>query len=84
MYFQKDQDQHHILRDVKSDSPLSAFGLFVDDPVLRSNLKFTMKHWQADDASFSVELRELEKFISFQVARGVLVGKKHPNSSIVE
>ena len=44
-YFQKDQDQHHILRDVKSDSPLSAFSLFVDEPVLRSNLKFTMKHW---------------------------------------
>ena len=63
---------------VKSDSPLSAFRLFVDEPMLRSILKFTIKHGQADDASFSVDLRELEKFIGLQIARGVLVGKNTP------
>ena len=52
-------------RGVKAASPLSAFRLFVDEPMLRSILKFTIKHGQADDASFSVELRELEKFIGF-------------------
>ena len=62
-------------RGVKSDSPLSAFRLFVDEPMLRSILKFPIKHGQADDASSSVDLRELEKFIGLQIARGVLVGK---------
>ena len=70
-------------RGVKSDSPLNAFRLFVDEPMFCSILKFTIKHGQADDASFSVELRELEKFIGLQVACGILV-RKHPNSSIVE
>ena len=50
-------------RDVKSDSLLTAFHLFVDEPMLRSILKFTIKHRQTDDESFSVELPELEKFI---------------------
>ena len=74
MYFQKDQDQRHILKE-PSNRIVSAFRLFVDEPMLRSILKFTIKHGQADDASFSVELRELEKFIGLQIARGVLVGK---------
>ena len=65
-------------RGVKSDSQLSAFRLFVDEPMLRSIWKFTIKHGQADDASFLVDLRELEKFIGLQVARGVLVGKNTP------
>ena len=53
-------------RSVKSDSPLSAFCLFVDEPMLRSILKFTIKHGQADDASFSVELRGLENLLVFK------------------
>ena len=53
--------------------------LFVDEPMLRSIQKYTIKHEQAVDKNFSVELCELEKFIGLQIARGVLSRK---NTSI--
>ena len=43
--------------------------------MLCSIQKYTIKHGQADDKNFSVELCELEKFIGLQIARGVLMGK---------
>ena len=46
--------------------------------MLRSIQKYTIKHGQADDKNFSVELCELEKFIGLQIARGVLMGKNTP------
>ena len=63
---------------VQSKSPLSAFRLFIDEPMLRSIQKYTIKHGQADDKTFSVELCELEKFIGLQIAHGVLMGKNTP------
>ena len=71
-------------RGIRPQSPLSAFRLFIDEPMLRSILKFTVNHGKADNPNFSVEIRELEKFIGLQIARGVLVEKKHPNLSVVE
>ena len=50
---------------VQLKSPLSTFGLFIDEPMLCSIQKYTIKHGQADDKNFSVELCELEKFIGF-------------------
>ena len=43
--------------------------------MLRSILKFTVNHGKTDNPNFSVEIRELEKFIGLQIARGVLVEK---------
>ena len=65
-------------KDVQSKKPLSAFRLFIDEPMLLSIQKYTMNHGQADDKNFSVELCELEKFIGHQIARGVLTGKNAP------
>ena len=53
-------------RGVQSKSLLSGFCLFIDEPMLRSIQKYTIKHGQADDKNFSVELCELEKFIGLQ------------------
>ena len=71
-------------RGIRPQSPLSAFRLFIDEPMLRSILKFTVNHGKADNPNFSTEIRELEKFIGLQIACGVLVEKKHPNLSVVE
>ena len=46
--------------------------------MLRSIHKYTIKHGQADDKNFSMELCELEKFIGLQIARGVLTEKNSP------
>ena len=54
------------------------FVLFIDEPMLRSIQKYTIKHGQADDKNFSVELCELEKSIGLQIARGILTGKNTP------
>ena len=45
--------------------------------MLWSILKFTVNHWKPNNQNFSVEIRELEKFIGLQIARGVLVEKKN-------
>ena len=63
---------------VQSKSLLSTFRLFIDEPMLRSIQKYTINHGQADDKNFSVELCELEKFIGFQIAPGVLMGTNTP------
>ena len=52
--------------------------------MLRLIQKYTIKHGQADDKNFSVELCELEKFIGLQITRGVLMGKKHSSSSTMK
>ena len=65
-------------RGIRPQSPLSAFRLFIDEPMLRSILKFTVNHGKADNPNFSVEIRELEKFIGLQIARRVLVEKNTP------
>ena len=78
-YFQKEQvQQAYAHREIRPQSPLSAFRLFIDEPMLRSILKFTVNHGKADNPNFSVEIRELEKFIGLQIARGVLVEKNTP------
>ena len=56
----------------------SALRLFVDELMLCFIQKFTIKHAQVNNESFSVELRELEKFIGLQIAIVVLVGKNNP------
>ena len=65
-------------RGIRPQSPLSAFRLFIDEPMLRSILKFTVNHGKANNPNFSVEIRELEKFIGLQIERGVLVEKNTP------
>ena len=51
--------------------------------MLRQIQKYTIKHGQADDKNFFVELCKLEKSIGLQIARGVLT-RKHSNSSTME
>ena len=63
---------------VQSKSPLSAFRLFIDEPMLCSIQKYTIKHGQADDKNILVELCELKKFIGLQIARRVLTEKNTP------
>ena len=46
--------------------------------MLRSTKKYTIKHGQAVDKSFSVKLCKLKKFIGLQKARGVLTRKNIP------
>ena len=46
--------------------------------MLRSIRKYTITHGKAENESFTLELRELEKFIGIQIARGVLAGKNTP------
>ena len=65
-------------RGIQLGSPLSAFRLFIDEPMLRSIQKFTVNHGKAENESFTVELCKLEKFIGIQIARGVLAGKNTP------
>ena len=48
---------------VQSKSPLRAFRLFIDERMLCSIQKYTIKHGQIDDKNFSVELCKWEKFI---------------------
>ena len=62
-------------RGIRPQCPLSAFRLFIDEPMLRSILIFAVNHAKAENPNFSVEIRELEKFIDFQIARCVLVEK---------
>ena len=45
-------------RGIRPQSPLSAFRLFIDEPMLQSILKFTVNHGKADNPNFSVEIRE--------------------------
>ena len=52
--------------------------MFIDEPMFRSIQKYTIKHGQADDKIFSVELCKLEKFIDLQITCGVLTGKNTP------
>ena len=49
--------------------------MFVDEPMLCFIQKFTIKHGQVDNENFSVDLRELERVIGFQIVLVVLVGK---------
>ena len=65
-------------RGIRPQNPLSVFRLFIDEPMLQSILKFTVNHGKADNANFSVEIRELEKFIGLQIARCVVVEKNTP------
>ena len=65
-------------RSVRVGSPLSAFRLFIDETMLRSIQKFTIKHGKTDNDNFSMDIEELEKFIGLQIARGVLVDKNTP------
>ena len=67
----------YAYRYIIKDSPISAFCLFVDKPVLRSIQKYT-SHGTLDDKSFSIYFAELKSFISLQIARGVLVVKNTP------
>ena len=62
-------------RGIRPQSSLSAFRLFIDEHMLRSILKFMVNYGKVNNPNFSVEIRELEKFIGFQITRGVLVEK---------
>ena len=55
---------------------------FVNEPMLCSIQKFTINHGEVNNENFSVELRELEKFIGLQIALVVLVGKNNPSHQL--
>ena len=63
---------------IVKDSPISAFHLFFDEPMLISIQKYTTSHGTFDNKSFSIHLDELESFIDLQLIRGVLVDKNTP------
>jgi len=63
----------YATRGIRMHSPLSAFRLFVDEPMLRSIQRHTNSHIEATESSaIPVTLDHLEKFIGLQIARGVL------------
>ena len=78
IFSQRSGPTSYSRKGVQSKSPLGAFRLFINKPMLRSIQNYTIKHGQADDKHFSVELCELEKIIGLQIARGVLTRKNTP------
>ena len=66
--------QHGLVR----ESPLSAFRLFIDEPMLRSIQKYTVLHGKSKNNAFCVSIEDLEKFIGLTIARGVTVSKNTP------
>ena len=69
---------------VQSKSPVSAFRLFIDEPMLCSIQKYTIKHGQADDKNLSVELFRIGKIYWSSNSTWCFDGKKHSNSSTME
>ena len=65
----------HTYRYIVKDSPISAFRLFVDKPMLRSIQKHTTSHVRLEEENLTIHLDELESFVGLQIARGVLLGK---------
>lgn len=65
-------------RGIDCESALSAFRLFIDEPMLRSIQKYTLLHSQATGDECLCSLEDLEKFIGLQLARGVFVAKNTP------
>lgn len=63
-------------------SPLTAFTLFMDQPILRSIQKYTVMHGKTKDPSYDVSIDTLYSFIGLQIARGVLAAKNTPVSSL--
>ena len=78
IFFKRSKPTSYFQKSVQSKSSFSTFCLFIDEPMLRSIQKYTIKHGQADDKNFSVELCELEESIGLQIARGILTGKNSP------
>ena len=79
LYFQKDQGQHHILKEASNLIVQSVDFVYLLMSLCSALiLKFTIKHGQANDANFLIELWKLEKFIGPPKARGVLVGINSP------
>ena len=63
----------YAIRGIRMNSPLSAFRLFVDEPMIRSIQRHTNSHIQATESPASpVTPDHLEQFIGLQIARGVL------------
>ena len=63
-----------------SDSPLSSFRIFFNEPMLRNIQKCTIAEAQrvTGDPNWKISLDELEKFLGLIIARGVIGGRTLP------
>ena len=59
--------------------PISAFKLFIDQPMLQTIRNHTVAHRKIDEPLYDASVNELYAFIGLQLACGILVGK---NTSI--
>ena len=75
IFTQRLRQTSYSQRGVQSKSAISAFHLFIDEPMLCSIQKYAIKHGQADDKNIFVELCKLEKFINLQISHSVLTVK---------
>ena len=64
IFRQKPGPTSYSVQGICPDDPLSAFRLFIDEPMLRKVRKYTIGHAQRfEDENFSLSLSELEIFI---------------------
>ena len=70
---------------VDTDSPVSAFRILFDEPMLRNIKKCTVEEGRrrTGDQTWDVSLHELHKFIGLVVARGVIGGRSFPLKSFL-
>ena len=64
---------------VRAVSPISAFKLFIDQPMLQTIRNHTVAHGKIDEPLYDVSVNKLYAFIGLQLAHGIVVGK---NTSI--
>ena len=64
---------------IEVESPITAFQLFVDEPMLQSIWCHTIQEGTEKMPDYSLSIENIEEFIGLQLARGVLVTK---NTSI--
>ena len=62
---------------VRAVSPISAFKLFIDQPMLQTIRNHTVARGKIDEPVYDVSVNELCAFIGLQLARGIFVGKKY-------
>ena len=78
MFSERPGPTSYCHRSVVNGSPYSAFHLFIDEHMIRCIQKHTIDHRKKDNDDFDLHVDELESFIGFQIAPGVLVGKNTP------
>ena len=71
---------------VDTDSPVSSFRMLFHEPMLRNIKKCTVEEGRrrTGDQIWDVSLHELDKFIGFLVARGVIGGRNFSQKSFRE